>query len=169
MGRPRLSRPRRGHLTGLRIRPARVGDGPACRAVFQDAVHNGTIRAYSAEERAAWAPHSDVPARWEMRLLAGVTVVAERRGSVIGFMTLGTDGHLDLAYVAAEWAGRGVGGLLHEAVLEAAAARGLAHLSTEASLIARPFFARRGWREIARQSVIRNGVALTNFRMEREI
>ncbi|TCP42970.1 GNAT family N-acetyltransferase [Rhodovulum marinum] len=163
MGRPRLPYPRRRDLS---LRRARPGDGAAAHAVFFAAVHGGTAAAYGPEERAAWAPSATPAPGWEERLLACTTILAEERGRVIGFMALAGDGHVDLAYVAPDRMGRGVGAALHGAIVEAARAAGLDLLTTEASLIARPFFARHGWRQTARQSVIRNGVALTNFRME---
>lgn len=170
MGRPRLARPRRRDLrpdlSRLRLRPARSGDGNPTHAVFFAAVHEGAAGHYSEIERRAWAPSPEPPADWESRLLAGTTVVAEARRRVIGFMTLAPDGYLDLAYVVPDWSGRGVGALLHRAILELARAARLELLSTEASLVARGFFHRQGWRETARQSVIRDGVPLTNFRME---
>lgn len=168
MGRSRLPHPRRRDLIGprLRLRAARPGDGPAVHRVLYDAVHGGTAAAYGPEERTAWAPSPEPAPGWESSLLAGTTILAEERGAVIGFMSLAADGHLDLAYVAPDRMGQGVGAALHAVILEAARAAGMGLLSTEASLIARPFFARHGWRQTARQSVIRNGVALTNFRME---
>jgi len=161
-----LNRDSRRDLSRLRLRPARPGDGPATHAVFFAAVREGAAAHYSDAERKAWAPSPEAPSSWEPRLLAGTTVVAEERGRIVGFMTLGSDGFLDLAYVDPGWIGRGVGGLLHRAILEIARRAGLALLATEASLVARGFFHRQGWRETARQSVIRHGVALTNFRME---
>ena len=38
---------------------------------------------------------------------------------------------------------------------------------THASITARPFFERRGWRVVKEQRVERRGVALTNFVMEK--
>lgn len=169
MGRPRLSPARRRHLTGLRLRPARPGDGPACYAVFHAAVHDGTAQAYTEQERAAWAPSPDMPEGWETRLLAGIALLAERRRRPLGFMTLAGDAHLDFAFVHPAVAGMGVGSALHDAILTQSRERGFTVLTTEASLVARPFFRRRGWQEIARQSVIRNGVPLTNFRMELDL
>lgn len=156
-------------MTGLRLRPARPGDGPATRALFYAAVHRGAAHAYSPEERAAWAPSPEPPEGWEARLLAGTTLIAEAGGHMAGFMTLGADGYLDLAYVAPDRIGQGVGRALHEGILAEARTQGLRLLDTEASLVARPVFAHLGWREIARQSVIRHGVALTNFRMELDL
>ncbi|MBN2905551.1 MAG: GNAT family N-acetyltransferase [Rhodobacteraceae bacterium] len=173
MGRSRLPHPRRRYLIAPRprLRAARPGDGPGAYAVFHAAVHQGAASAYTADERAAWAPHATAPtpARWEQRLLAAHTVVATLRGRIIGFMTLGGDGHIDLAYVAPDWMGRGVADALYDAILRLARDAGMPVLSTEASLLARSFFARHNWRVIARQSVIRHGVALTNFRMEYDV
>ncbi|HUD51051.1 GNAT family N-acetyltransferase, partial [Parvibaculum sp.] len=63
----------------------------------------------------------------------------------------------------------GVGGALCDAVETRARALGIARLFTEASKIARPVFERKGYSLIAEQSVTLNGVALTNYRMEKPI
>ncbi len=152
------------------IRRGRPGDGPAARAVFHAAVHDGAAAHYSAAERAAWAPGPDMPADWETRLLAGTCLIAQDRlGRVTGFMTLADDGFLDYAYVLPRVMGKGVAGALYDALEQRARRAGIPTLSTEASHLAQRFLARRGWRVIARQSVIRNGVALTNFRMEKRL
>ncbi|MBL3610206.1 GNAT family N-acetyltransferase [Rhodovulum sulfidophilum] len=175
MGRPDLPRPRRRDLSPaaprvrMRLRRARPGDGGPTRALFHDAVHRGAALSYSPAERDAWSPSPEAPPDWEDKLLSRHTVIAEIRGLPAGFMTLGRDGYLDFAYVSPDWTGRGIGRALLQAILREARRSGLDHLSTEASLVARPFFARHGWRETARQSVIRHGVALTNFRMEIEL
>ncbi|MBC55844.1 MAG: GNAT family N-acetyltransferase [Confluentimicrobium sp.] len=149
------------------IRPGRPGDGPAAHHVLHAAVHQGAAAFYSAAERAAWAPDGPPAPDWEARLLSGHTLVAEdRAGAMIGFMTLGHDGFLDFAYVAPGWMGKGVGDALYAALEPIARAAGMRVLSTEASHLARRFFHRHGWATVARQSVIRDGVAITNFRME---
>lgn len=163
--RPRPGQPPQSRAIGLR--PARPGDGPALAAILYDAVHEGAAGHYSAEQRRAWAPARDnIAAEWEPRLLAACTTVAMIGRRPVGFTSLGDDGFLDLLYVAPDWMGRGVADRLHAALLETAHARGMELLSTEASHLARSFLSRHGWRTTARQSVIRRGVALTNFRME---
>ncbi|WP_212523630.1 GNAT family N-acetyltransferase [Actibacterium sp. MT2.3-13A] len=153
----------------VRLRPARPGDGPALAALLFEAVHAGAARHYSAEERRAWAPTPQPPAGWEPRLLEALTTVAVIGRRPAGFTSLGEDGFLDLLYVAPRWMGRGVADRLHAALIETARRRAMPVLSTEASHLARSFLSRRGWRTTARQSVIRDGVALTNFRMERTL
>ena len=70
-------------------------------------------------------------------------------------------GHIDRLYVRASCLGQGVGSaLLH--VLERDAPR---PLDVEASITAKPFFERHGYRAVARQTVTRRGIELTNYRM----
>jgi len=97
------------------------------------------------------------------------TFVAEEDGSILGFAELEENGHFDMLYVAKEAIGTGVGGALCDAVETRARALGIARLFTEASKIARPVFERKGYSLIAEQSVTLNGVALTNYRMEKPI
>ncbi len=153
-------------MTPVALRPARPGDGPGCYAVFHDAVHQGAQAFYSAEERAAWAPSQQAGPEWEQRLLSQNTVVATQNRQIIGFMTLGQDGYLDFAYVAPEYMGCGVSDALYAEILNISETIKAEILSTEASHLARRFFTKKGWKTFARQSVIRNGVAITNFRME---
>ena len=80
-------------------------------------------------------------------------------------MTMGHDGHLDFAYVTPDFGGRGVARALYARIENTAREQGLITLTTQSSLSALPFFERQGWTREARQSVIRHGVALTNYRM----
>ena len=151
----------------VRIRDYGPRDAAAAYAVFRRAVHEGAARHYSEAERAAWAPDPDPPADWAPRLARHLSWVALHRRRLVGFATLGRDGHLDLFYVTPEAMGRGVADKLYVRVEAAAKARGLAVLDTVASRLSRSFLARRGWRVAARQSAIRGGVALTTYRMEK--
>lgn len=148
-----------------RIRPARASDAPACWRVFYRAVHEGTGRFYSETEQQAWMPTDQMPDTFVPRLMDHITFVATGLRGVQGFMTMGRDGHIDLAYVLPQVMGRGVAAKLYDRLVQEARALGLPHMDTEASFLARRFFEKRGWQVDARQSVIRNGVAITNFRM----
>ncbi len=154
-------------MSGTILRPMRADDVPALCALFHAAVREGTAGHYDAAQCAAWSPAPPDPAAWAVRLAGQSVTVAEEGGTVTGFIALRADGHIDLAFVAPERAGRGIGPRLLRAVEDEARTRGLARLTVEASLVARPLFARAGWRTVRRQSVERAGVALTNFAMEK--
>ena len=114
----------------------------------------------------AWAPEIPDPAAWHERMAGRHTLVADESGEVVGFAEL-EDGHLDMLYCRADAVGRGVGSLLYAAVEERA--RGLGRISTEASITARPFFGRRGFAVLRRNTVWREGTALTNFSMQKAL
>lgn len=149
----------------IRIRPGRPRDAAACLAIYRGAVHVTAAATYTKEERDAWAPEGPTPG-WSERLLAGTCLVATTWwGRPVGFMTMGRDGHLDFAYVHPDYTGRGVASTLYHRIENIAREQGISTLTTQSSLSALPFFTRHGWTREARQSVIRHGVALTNYRM----
>ena len=151
----------------IRVRGMAAGDAPVLARIFWRGVREGAAGAYDAAQRAAWCPAVPEGPAWETRLAAGETLVAERDGAPVGFMTWRpSDGVLDLAFVLPEEMGRGTAGRLADAVEADARAAGLARLTTEASDLARPFLARRGWRVVAGQTVERQGVRLRNTLME---
>lgn len=149
----------------LTIRPYREGDLDAVIAVFQAAIRGTTARDYSPAQIAAWAQADRKAwARWRMDR---PTWVASLGGAVVGFSDLEADGHLDMMFVDPAHQGRGIASRLLATVEAAARADSLTRIFTEASITARPFFERRGFRLIAAQTVAIRGQALTNFRMEK--
>lgn len=143
----------------MQIRRYQPADAGALAQIFFDAVRLGAAPKYTAAELAAWA----------QRLDGLTTVVAESPSGLLGFMSLRSDGYLDLAFVRPDCRGTGVADALHSEILTEACARHLHRLTTEASRMARPFFLRMGWHLIAAQTVQRNGQSIENFRMAKSL
>ncbi len=144
-------------------------DAEATARIYFDAVRVGARDHYDEAQRRAWASAVPDTPPWRARLRSQASFVAERDGAIVGFMTLKPDGCIDLAFVAPQAMGTGVARQLYERLLAEAAAMGLRQLHTEASHLARPFFERQGWSVIKQQTVERDGVALTNFVMEKDL
>ena len=145
-------------------------DCAGCMNVFFRAVQIGAAGAYDQAQRDAWCPEIPQASQENCDRLAGAdSVVAELDGTVIGFMSLEKDGHLDMAFVAPEHMGQGVAGALYDQLFAKAQHRGLCRLNTEASHLARGFFARKGWQVVKPETVTRRGVSLERFRMQIEI
>lgn len=87
----------------------------------------------------------------------------------IGFMTLDDAGYIDLAFVAPEFLGQGVGKRLYFAIEQEASDRSIGVLTTEASEKAMPFFRKLGWQLEAPQTVIKHGVEIRNYRMFKDL
>lgn len=77
------------------------------------------------------------------------------------------DGHLDMMYVHPAHRGVGTATALLAEIEAAARTQGHSRIFTEASITARPFFERRGFRLVAAQDAKARGQTLTNFRMEK--
>lgn len=152
-----------------RIRYYQAGDALRITRLFYETVRSVNRADYSEEQVQAWAPEVPDPESWHARMADRRTLVAEGGGEVVGFAELEEDGHLDMFYVRKDAVGRGVGSVLYRAVEREARERGIGLIFTEASITARPFFERRGFRVVREQTVARRGVELKNFAMEKPL
>lgn len=143
------------------IRPYRQEDLPAVLELFWETVHTVNADAYSADQLDAWAPADPDIQAWKTSLAAHRAYVAvDGTGELIGFGDIAR-GHIDRLYVQASCLGQGIGSaLLRE--LERDAPR---PLDVDASITAKPFFERHGYRAAAQQAVTRRSIELTNYRM----
>lgn len=151
------------------IRPYIDNDAPVLIALFTETVHRINIRDYSREQIAVWAPKDADSTAWRERLKRCMTFVAEDERGVAGFGQLEMNGYIDCFYVAHDRIGNGVGSMILNAIERRAHECAIRTLHTEASITARPFFTHRGFRTVREQSVVRKGIALTNFLMEKDL
>ena len=147
------------------LRPYRPEDCPALAALFYETVHTVNAAHYTPAQLDAWAPACGPDlAAWDKSFRAHRTLVAELDGRLAGFGDLDpAAGYLDRLYVHKDLQGRGVATALCNALEQAAAGPVVTH----ASVTARPFFARRGYRVLRAQQVERRGVTLANYVMEK--
>lgn len=149
----------------VNIRPFRTADlGPLVR-LYTESVHTLAADAYTAEQRNAWAPLPPDLGQWQQRLGRLQTRVAERDGELAGFLSYEQNGHLVLLYTSPRFARRGIASGLYWRVERTLVAMGIPEFFTEASLVARPFFARHGFRVTEEQTVFRNGVSFRRYAM----
>lgn len=153
----------------LAVRSFEPKDADALGRVFYRAVREGAAQRYSAAQVAAWSPEPPSGDIWRDRLSHSDTVVADREGQALGFMTLDQNGYLDLAFVVPEAMGSGVSDAIYAVLEGRARSRGLEALTTQASLFAEPFFVRQGWCVVRRQEVEIGGVVLNNAWMEKRL
>ncbi len=151
----------------MEVRSFRAADAEPLGEVFHAAVRQGAVSRYAEEQVAAWSPEAPKGERWAERLSGADTVVAEEDGRLLGFMTADEAGYLDLAFVLPEAMGQGISDGIYSVLEGRARAKGISRLTTQASLLAEPFFARHGWTVVRRQEVEIGGVVLKNAWMEK--
>ena len=157
-------------MTGvMTIRRYFPEDAPALAALFARTVRAVNAADYSPEQVEAWVAgvHDFVP--WRERLGRATTLVAEHAHGVAGFATLESGGYLDLLFVDPAHLRNGVATRLLAALIAHPNSIGLRRIETEASITARPFFERQGFRVVREQEVEQRGVKFRNFLMVREL
>ncbi|MBX3661844.1 MAG: GNAT family N-acetyltransferase [Burkholderiales bacterium] len=149
------------------MRKWRPQDLDATIDTFRRAVHELAAGDYTPEELEAWAPRECDRSAWERRMEGSRGWIFEINGKLGGFITSDAPGHIDLLYVHPDYKRMGVATALLELLVADAGARGITALRTEASRSAKPFFEQAGFSVLRTERVMRDGVALERFVMER--
>ena len=149
------------------IRPYRDSDAGALARVFREAVLVTAADHYDADQRQAWSAAADDPA-FPADLAKGLTMVAEWQQETAGFAQL-VDDRITLIYVHPDTARLGIATLLYQHLEDEARIHGRERLVTEASQVAHDFFLFLGFQPDAEETVKRDGVALSRWRMHKSL
>ena len=140
--------------------------------LFYDTVHTVNAADYTEEQLSAWASGEVDAEAWDRSFREHVTYVAVERdeekdgaGKLAGFADMDRSGYLDRLYVHKDCQRRGVASALCGRLEREVDAD---RYTTHASITARPFFEKRGYKVLREQQVERKGVKLTNYVMEKE-
>ncbi len=153
----------------LSIRHYDTGDGAATLRVFRRAVHTTAAKDYSQAQIEAWCPSNIDLADWERKRADRNTVVADSRGTVLGFTDLDQNGYIDMMFVDPAASRRGIATRLLQWATEQAVKSGTEVLRTNASITARPFFLAAGFVDDEEQLVVVRGVAMSNHAMSKPL
>ncbi len=153
----------------MRIRPFREEDAAALAAIFHASVREAGIRDYTLEQVQAWSPAPPDPARYIQRSLEDRTflVAVDGDDEPMAYGDLKSDGHIDHLYCRPDVVGTGVASALYDELEAAARARGFSSISVNASEAARRLFLKKGFSVVRRNELIRRGVSIHNYSMEK--
>ncbi len=144
----------------MKIRKYRETDFEAVARIFYDTIHAVNAKDYSREQLFAWANNVDSLKKRREDLLSQLTLIAEIEGETVGFGSMDKSGCLDLLYVHKDFQRRGIATALCDEL-----EKGFTVIKTYASVTAKPFFEKRGYKTIKEQEVERLGIKLKNFEM----
>lgn len=149
----------------MQLREYRSSDCAQLTNLFYQTVHSVNTRDYTAEQVNAWADGNVDLREWDRSFSAHKTVVAVTREQIVGFGDIDESGYLDRLYVHKDHQREGIAAAICDALERFAAGK---RITTHASITAMPFFLRRGYRVVREQTVIRHGVRMNNFVMEKK-
>lgn len=137
--------------------------------LFHQSVHAIDSSVYTAAQREVWAPTPPDYTFWRERLASKKPYLAILDGQVAGFIELDDDGHIDCTYTHPDYQGRGVASALYQHIIKVAKSRKISRLYVEVSLVALPFFEKKGFVVIKKNELHRQGETLVNFDMEKRL
>ena len=152
----------------LSIRPLTEQDIPQMQELFRTTILEVNSRDYSREESEDWASCGDGPEHWRKLLSENNFFgIFDRQDLLIGFSSMNIGGHLHSRFVHKDRQHQGIGSLLLAEVEKMAREYGVAQIGAEASITARPFFEKHGYRTVKEQKAKAKRMYLTNYVMEK--
>ncbi len=152
------------------FRKYRPADCEEMASLFYDTVHTVNAADYTKEQLDAWASgHVDLDA-WDRSFLEHDTIVAfDDAGHITGFGDMDHTGYLDRLYVHRDHQREGIAKAICDRLESGLLTREkTGKFTTHASVTAKGFFEKRGYRTVREQQVERSGVLLKNFVMEKQ-
>ncbi len=145
----------------MMIREYQSTDCKELTELFWNTVHTVNAKDYTKEQLDVWATGQVDLQKWNHSLQEHFSMVAVDDGVIVGFGDIDETGYLDRLYVHTDYQGKGIATAMCNR-LEWAVQKDIV---THASITARPFFEKRGYKVVKEQQVERQGIFLTNFVM----
>ena len=146
------------------IRKYQPRDCKALAELFYHTVHTVNARDYTKEQLDVWATGKVDLEKWNQSFQEHYSIVAVDDEILVGFGDIDNTGYLDRLYVHTKYQGKGVATAICDRLEQTVRGKVVTH----ASITAKPFFEKRGYRVIKKQQVEREGIFLINFVMEKE-
>lgn len=146
------------------IREYQPTDCKELAELFYNTVHTVNAKDYTKEQLDVWATGQVDLTKWNQSFQEHYSIVAVDVDIIVGFGDVDKTGYLDRIFVHSDYQGKGIAtaicNQLESAVQE--------NIVTHASITARPFFEKRGYKVFKEQQVERQGIFLTNYVMIKE-
>ena len=143
------------------IREYQSSDCEEIIKLFDNTVHTVNAKDYTKEQLDAWATGRVDLNKWDQSLREHYSLVAVENEMIVGFGDIDKSEYLDRLFVHEDYQGKGIGTMICNRLEQAVSGSVIIH----ASITAKTFLEKRGYRVVKEQQVERKGVFLTNFEM----
>lgn len=148
----------------MKLREYQQSDCRKLTELFYNTVHIVNAKDYTKEQLDVWATRQVALEKWNQSLQEHYSIVATEEDVIVGFGDIDKTGYLDRLYVHAEHQGKGIATAICDQLEQFVRE----NITTHASITARPFFEKRGYKVVKEQQVERQGIFLTNYVMIKE-
>jgi len=154
------------------LRKGQLDDLVELQRLFVGTVNEICKDDYNNDQIEAWASNIENNTnqqRWIDTLTQQFVLVAQQNDKIVGFATLDKGNYIDFLYVHKDHQRQGIADKLYTDIENEARRQQQTVLTSEVSKTARPFFEKVGFEVLKKQTVVRQGVKLTNFKMKKKI
>ena len=153
----------------MNLRIAKYDDITEIKELFQETILCINAKDYSPQQTKCWAGKGEDDNVWRERIDSQYFVVAEEDEHIIGFAALKhEEGYLNSLFVHKNYQNRGIATLLLTHIEEYAKENCITEITADVSITAKPFFERKGYRALYRQTVDIE-VEMDNYKMVKEL
>lgn len=145
------------------IRKYKSTDCKELAELFYNTVHTINAKDYTKEQLDVWASGQIDLENWDRSFQEHFTVVAVENGMIVGFGDIDTTGYLDRLYIHKNNQRKGIA----TAICDQLESKVQGKIVTHASITAKPFFEKRGYKVLKEQQVERKEIFLKNYVMEK--
>ena len=151
------------------IRKYKSTDCAEIAELFYNTVHEINAKDYTKQQLDIWATGDVDLSVWDKSFLEHNTLVAEENNIIVGFGDMDNNGYLDRLFVHKDYQGKGIATSIIIELERQSKIHGISIFSTRASITSKPFLEKHGYHVVSENKVIRNGVELINFIMEKHL
>lgn len=148
----------------MEIRRYQSSDCKEITELFYNTVHTVNAKDYTEEQLNVWATGKVDLEKWDLSFQKHYSIVAVENNVIVGFGDIDKSGYLDRLFVHTDYQKKGIASAICDELEQFVDE----NITTHASVTARPFFEKRGYKVVKEQQVERQGVFLKNYVMVKE-
>lgn len=148
----------------MEIRRYQSSDCKEITELFYNTVHTVNAKDYTKEQLNVWATGKVDLEKWNSSFQKHYSIVAVENNVIVGFGDIDKSGYLDRLFVHTDYQKKGIASAICDE-LEQFVDK---NITTHASVTARLFFEKRGYKVVKEQQTERQGVFLKNYVMVKE-
>ncbi|MCU0436338.1 MAG: GNAT family N-acetyltransferase [Raineya sp.] len=146
---------------------ANMTDLPAMQSLFVETVTSICSKDYTPDQIKVWTASIENAQRWIDVIDQQYVQIAWIDNQMVGFGSLDKGNYIDFMYVHKDYQGQGVAHAIYTALEQEAIRQGSKSITSDVSFTARPFFEKKGFVILQKQTFVRQRVEISNFKMEK--
>ncbi|HTC00679.1 MAG TPA: GNAT family N-acetyltransferase [Ferruginibacter sp.] len=146
----------------MEIRNSVITDIDEIAKLYRDTIIAVNAKDYTKDQIEAWASTYDNQAGWVRRMEEQNFYVAVKENKIIGFASIDKFGYFDLLYVHKDCQRQGIGTKLALKIEQIAKELELNEITVQASVVAKPFLEKLGYKVTGEKHKMVNDVPFTN-------